>query len=287
MNTAELIVELVLAGVLFLAALVAPAVAAGWRPGDLGADVLVPAAIAAGFMLGVIIDRLADSILERWERMERLAFAHDPRTERRRRALIGTKPFADPFPEEWMRHTLWAHASEARVKEYDRIRVRLRVARNMAVLTPALATSVAAALWLLAPEDGVVWPYLAALVPAAHLLGLRACQGIAGTMEGKPHTTGSSSLPDSEMNGWWSAGTVWIAGQVVLMFAMAASATGAARVGILASLVFGLLLTELALQAWRRIGKTHAAFLWAYCARDAREAFRAALTGVVHPPDQA
>lgn len=287
MNTAELIVELVLAGVLFLAALVAPAVAAGWRVGDLGADVLVPATIAAGFMLGIIIDRVADSILERWERIERIKFARDDRTQDRRKALVGNGPVRDPFPEEWMRHRLWAHASEAQVKEYDRIRVRLRVARNMAVLTPALATSAAAALGLLAPEGGVAWPYLAALVPAAHLLGLRACQGIAGTMEGKPHTKGASSQQDSEMNGWWSAGTVWIAWQVGLMFAMAASATGAARVAILAALVFGLMLTELALLAWRRIGRTHAAFLWAYCACGAREDFRAALTGVVHPPDKA
>jgi len=99
----------VLAGLLMLVALVLPfgASMGGFLAPDEGASALVVLAIAGGFVLGVVIDRAADSLLEGWLGYQRLRFATDERIAAERTRLVPKSvALADPFPENWMRDCL-------------------------------------------------------------------------------------------------------------------------------------------------------------------------------------
>jgi hypothetical protein len=100
MNIGELFVELVLAGLLTMAALLFP----DYSMGLLGTFALsaetLAVAVALGYAVGVIVDRSADTILDRWLGIVRLEFAK--KVEKQRTALVASRSVQDVFPEDWL-----------------------------------------------------------------------------------------------------------------------------------------------------------------------------------------
>jgi hypothetical protein len=108
MKTTELFVEQTLTGFLVLTAEAAPFLS--WEklqdlPDEAkgGIDISSAAgAIGIAYLLGVIFDRFADTLLERINRWNRLLFAIELKEE--------NKPLSpnDPFPEDWqLRACAW------------------------------------------------------------------------------------------------------------------------------------------------------------------------------------
>jgi hypothetical protein len=142
MKTAELLVEPLLIGysVLVLAALMTSPELEKWLL-SVSLDKVATAA-AFAYFVGVIFDRVADTILGPLNHHHRLRFALDE-------VIDDRAPAKDPFPEdayhvrvmqsEWS----WAHTSY--------LRSRIRLLRALVVLTPALGIAVAVRLVQPAP----------------------------------------------------------------------------------------------------------------------------------------
>jgi len=105
----------------------------------------------------VTIGRCADSVLARWEGALRIGVAWDNRIKSERRTLLDTESLViDPLPESWMRTWIMAHGADGTVRWFEQLRIRLRIARTLAFLAPAFATSTMLALAL--AHDGEAGP---------------------------------------------------------------------------------------------------------------------------------
>jgi hypothetical protein len=140
MSTTEVFVEQVLIGLLVLAVVALVVV-------DPDVDLLAKmtgdwmqglAAVAAAYLVGIVYDRVADTMLEDVERHRRLRFA----IHRHGKDDPITADTPDPFPEDQLRVRLYS--SEAGTAQWNYIRSRMRLTRAMATLVPALSF-----LWLL------------------------------------------------------------------------------------------------------------------------------------------
>jgi hypothetical protein len=145
-KTTELFVEQTLTGFLILAAGAAPFLS--WEklqklPGEAkgsGIDLSSAAgAIGAAYLLGVIFDRFADTLLERFNRWNRLRFAIELKQDNE--ALSPD----DPFPEDRIQIEV-IHKGDEAWEWMDYIRSRIRVARAMTAYVPALTLSMELAL---------------------------------------------------------------------------------------------------------------------------------------------
>ena len=140
MKSTELFVEQTLTGFLVLTAAAAPFIPMETLqklPDDAkgGVDIGSAAgAIGVAYLLGVVFDRFADTLLERINRWNRLLFAID---------LIKDKEALspeDPFPEDRLQIELIRAGDEA-WEWMDYLRARIRLARAMTVFVPALTLS--------------------------------------------------------------------------------------------------------------------------------------------------
>jgi hypothetical protein len=144
MKSTELFVEQTLTGFLVMSAAAAPFVGveilqevSGEATG--GLDIGEAAgAIGAAYLLGVIFDRFADTLLERFNRWNRLLFAIE--LKRKNEALSQR----DPFPEDQLQIEVIHQGGEA-WEWMDYLRARIRTARAMAAFVPALTLSLALA----------------------------------------------------------------------------------------------------------------------------------------------
>ena len=296
LNATALIVELVLAGILMLVALLIPAVAiengigAGVADG-LDGSAIVAVAIAAGFVLGVIVDRAADTLLDQWLGACRLQFAYTPRVRDQRRTWIesaqsrSSAPLAvaDCFPEDWMRDLVTQSTSESVVENLGQLRIRIRVARNMAVLTPALTTSAVIALSVYAnriPNAFETW-----LVPLIHLVGLLILVLLSGAHAFRsPRTDDSpntSAEPADKYAHWLlvSPATFWLILQLAVAGSGLVRTPSAARPLAAAALAVGATLTALAIWAWWRMTRTYFATIWNYSRFNEPDGLVGALVG--------
>src|SRR5687768_17356644 len=147
MKTTELFVEQTLTGFLVLTAAAAPFLS--WEKLEElpekakgGIDISSAAgAIGIAYLLGVIFDRFADTLLERINRWNRLLFAIELKEENK--ALSPD----DPFPEDRIQIEV-IHAGDEAWEWMDYIRSRIRVARVMTVFVPALIVSMELAIGL-------------------------------------------------------------------------------------------------------------------------------------------
>jgi hypothetical protein len=147
MKTTELFVEQTLTGFLVLTAAAAPFVS--WEnlqklPDEAkgGIDISSAAgAIGVAYLLGVIFDRFADTLLERINRWNRLLFAID--------LMEGNKALSpdDPFPEDQLQIEV-IHQGDEAWEWMDYLRSRIRVARAMTAFVPALTLSMVLAVGL-------------------------------------------------------------------------------------------------------------------------------------------
>ena len=98
-------------------------------------------AIGAAYLLGVIFDRFADTLLERFNRWNRLLFAIELKEENK--ALSPD----DPFPEDRLQIEV-IHEGDEAWEWMDYLRSRIRVARAMTAFVPALTLSMELAMGL-------------------------------------------------------------------------------------------------------------------------------------------
>ena len=140
MKSTELFVEQTLTGFLVLTAAAAPFIPLDTLqklPDDAkgGVDIGSAAgAIGAAYLLGVVFDRFADTLLERLNRWNRLLFAIDLMEDGK--ALSKD----DPFPEDQLQIEVIRQGDQA-WEWMDYLRSRIRIARAMAAFVPALALS--------------------------------------------------------------------------------------------------------------------------------------------------
>ena len=147
MKSTELFVEQTLTGFLVLTAAAAPFLS--WEtleklPDEAkgGIDISSAAgAIGAAYLLGVIFDRFADTLLERFNRWNRLLFAIELKEKNE-----GLSP-DDPFPEDRLQIEV-IHQGDEAWEWMDYLRSRIRIARAMAAFVPALTLSMVLAMGL-------------------------------------------------------------------------------------------------------------------------------------------
>jgi len=147
MKTTELFVEQTLTGFLVLTAAAAPFLT--WEtlaelPEEAkgGVDISSAAgAIGAAYLLGVVFDRFADTLLERFNRWNRLLFAIELIKDKK-----GISP-DDPFPEDQLQIEV-IHEGDEAWEWMDYLRSRIRTARAMTAYVPALTISMTLAMGL-------------------------------------------------------------------------------------------------------------------------------------------
>jgi hypothetical protein len=175
-KTTEVFVEQVLIGALVLGAAALP-----WWPD--AARLFVPdgvaglggglAAVGLAYLLGILCDRLADTLTEDLERHQRLRFALGWPTLRAVARPAREGDWTDPFPEDALRLAV-LRDSEPVVAWLDYHRSRVRLTRALAVFLPAAAFAAVLGAARLAPPAGV-GPEWVALVPLIY--GLVAWRG--------------------------------------------------------------------------------------------------------------
>lgn len=148
MKTTELFVELVLIGSMVLAIAVLPLypeIAAGRVGIPLGGgasavEIVVGGAVLLGlvYLIGVVFDRLADTILETWEKHLRLRFAA-------KSATSSKGENGDPFPEDVFKMRILLKGDSA-LEWMDYLRTRVRLARSLLVFLPGLTLALQIAL---------------------------------------------------------------------------------------------------------------------------------------------
>ena len=147
MKTTEIFVEQVIIGFLVLVVIVLIGIDHPWKAWqDAGLDASATAAlgvalVGAAYLLGILYDRFADTLLEDFDRHNRLAVALDG---------------ADPeFPESKMRLAALREGGGV-VEHADYLRSRLRLARAMATLAPALTLA-----WIThqLARDSAMWKF--------------------------------------------------------------------------------------------------------------------------------
>jgi hypothetical protein len=195
MKTTELFVEQTLTGFLVLTAAAAPFIpwgALGELPEDAkgGIDISSAAgAIGAAYLLGVIFDRFADTLLERFNRWNRLLFAIELINDNK--ALSPD----DPFPEDRLQIEV-IHEGNQAWEWMDYLRSRIRISRAMAAFVPALTISIALAMGL-RDREGTVKAVLA-IVVAGYLVAFLVSRVLEKSSRRMPKTYDLNSAQDLE-----------------------------------------------------------------------------------------
>src|SRR5262249_6809762 len=143
MNTAEVAIEHVLAGVLALCAFALPFVSRPQLSGRLSQNAFIVAVLGAAYLFGVVFDRLADTILGPLEHHLRLGIAR----QSQKKQTNSENAIEDPCPQDKLEFCLRGH-DDARVQWMDSLRGRIRTSRALCVLgAPAVLGIVIFLLW--------------------------------------------------------------------------------------------------------------------------------------------
>jgi hypothetical protein len=263
MKTTELFVEQTLTGFLVLTAAAAPFLS--WDtlqelPGEAkgGIDISSAAgAIGAAYLLGVIFDRFADTLLERINRWNRLLFAIELKEENK--ALSPD----DPFPEDRLQIEV-IHKGDEAWEWMDYIRSRIRVARAMTVFVPAVTLSMELAFGL-RDRPGLIRAVLA-LVVAAYAAAFLASQILERSRRRLPKTydlrTDEACRHARAQMRVATEPASWLgAFLLALGLGLIAIGAGPARGGMAAVFGTGAVLTAISGWAWWRTTGTFMQFL--------------------------
>jgi hypothetical protein len=261
MKTTELFVEQTLTGFLVLAAGAAPFLS--WdklqelpEKAKGGIDISSAAgAIGIAYLLGVIFDRFADTLLERINRWNRLLFAIDLKEEDK--ALSPE----DPFPEDRLQIEVIDKGDEA-WEWMDYIRSRIRVARAMTVFVPAVTLSLLLAFGL-RDRAGLVRAVLAVVV-AAYVAAFLVSQILERSRHKLPKTYDLRTADDcrrarAQMRAW-AEPSFWL-GVFLVALGLGLVALGHNRGGMAGVLGTGAVLTAISGWAWWRTTGTFMQFL--------------------------
>ena len=184
MKSTELFVEQTLTGFLVLTAAVAPfipmeMVITGGEA-ESGIDVSSAAgAIGAAYLLGVVFDRFADTLLERLNRWNRLLFAIELITDKK---AISPE---DPFPEDRLQIEVIRQGAQA-WEWMDYLRSRIRIARAMTAFVPALTLSLTLGLGF--RDDRTTIDVVLAIVVVAYLTAFLASRILEKSSQRMPKT---------------------------------------------------------------------------------------------------
>ena len=263
MKTTELFVEQTLTGFLVLTAAAAPFLS--WEkleklPGEAkgGIDISSAAgAIGVAYLLGVIFDRFADTLLERINRWNRLLFAIELKEENK--ALSPD----DPFPEDRLQIEVIQKGDEA-WEWMDYIRSRIRVARAMTAFVPALTLSMELAMGL-RDRPGTIRAVLA-IVVAAYVAAFLVSQILERSSRRLPKTYDLHT--DEDCQGARAKMRVttepafWLGVFLLALgIGLIALGTGPGRAAMAAVLATGAVLTAISAWAWWRTTETFMQFL--------------------------
>jgi hypothetical protein len=263
MKTTELFVEQTLTGFLVLTAGAAPFLS--WEklqklPGEAkgGIDISSAAgAIGVAYLLGVIFDRFADTLLERINRWNRLLFAIELKEENK--ALSPD----DPFPEDRLQIEV-IHKGDEAWEWMDYIRSRIRIARAMTVFVPAVTLSLELALGL-RDRPGLIRAVLA-IVVAAYVGAFLASQILERSRRRLPktydlHTDEDCRHARAQMRAPTEP-AFWLAVFLLALgLGLVAVGTAPGRAGMAAVLGTGAVLTAISAWAWWRTTGTFMQFL--------------------------
>jgi hypothetical protein len=263
MKTTELFVEQTLTGLLVLTAAAAPFLS--WEkleklPGEAkgGIDISSAAgAIGAAYLLGVIFDRFADTLLERINRWNRLRFAIELKEENK--ALSPE----DPFPEDQLQIEVIQKGDEA-WEWMDYIRSRIRVARAMTAFVPAVTLSVELAMGL-RDRPGLIKAVLATVV-CGYIAAFLGSQILERSSRRLPKTYDLHTDEDCRKARALMRATTepafWL-GVFLLALGLGLIAVGTdtARPAMAAVLGAGAVLTAISAWAWWRTTETFMQFL--------------------------
>ncbi|MDO8754802.1 MAG: hypothetical protein Q7J80_12970 [Anaerolineales bacterium] len=126
MNTAQVSIELILAGILALCAFVLPF----WTGSDISKDLLQSNALIGflgmAYLFGVVFDKLADMILNPFEKFKRLQQADEYLSDHPRCK-------GDPYPQNVLEFRL-RKSKDGRLDWMDSLKSRIRTSRELAVL---------------------------------------------------------------------------------------------------------------------------------------------------------
>jgi hypothetical protein len=263
MKTTELFVEQTLTGFLVLTAAAAPFLSwesLGKLPDDAqgGIDIGSAAgAIGIAYLLGVIFDRFADTLLERLNRWNRLLFAIELKKENK--ALSPD----DPFPEDQLQIEV-IHQGDEAWEWMDYIRARIRLARAMTAFVPALTLSIELAMGLRDRPD-VISAVLAAIV-AAYVAAFLVSQLLERSSWRLPktyhlHTDEDFQGARDKMRAVREP-ALWLgAFLLALGIGLIPLGAGPARGAMAAALAAGAVLTAISAWAWWRTTETFMQFL--------------------------
>jgi hypothetical protein len=263
MKTTELFVEQTLTGFLVLTAAAAPFLS--WEnlqklPDEAkgGIDISSAAgAIGAAYMIGVIFDRFADTLLERFNRWNRLLFAIELKEENK--ALSPD----DPFPEDRLQIEV-IHEGDEAWEWMDYLRSRIRLARAMTAFLPALTVSMVLAVGL-RDRPGTITAVLA-IVVAAYVAAFLGSQILERSSRRLPktydlHTPGDCQGARAKMRATTEP-AFWLG---VFLLAVGIGliplGTGPARAAMAGVLATGAVLTAISAWAWWRTTETFMQFL--------------------------
>ncbi|MHC4443980.1 MAG: hypothetical protein ACYTF1_16265 [Planctomycetota bacterium] len=138
MRTTEIFVEQVLIGLMVLITGALPFVERYQGNGkSLTIDILEGTGIiAVAYLLGIIFDRFADTLLSRYEQYHRLKFVLDDKEELKKKK----NKRDDPYPEDYLCAKIRGKGNGAS-EWMEYLRSRIRLSRSLAVFAPALTLS--------------------------------------------------------------------------------------------------------------------------------------------------
>jgi hypothetical protein len=263
MKTTELFVEQTLTGFLVLAAGAAPFLS--WEkleklPGEAkgGLDISSAAgAIGIAYLLGVICDRFADTLLERINRWNRLLFAIELKKENK--ALSPD----DPFPEDELQIEV-IHKGDEAWEWMDYIRSRIRVARAMTAFVPAVTLSIELAVGFRG-QTGMIRAVLA-IVVAAYVAAFLASQLLERSRRRLPktydlHTDEDCQNARAQLRATTEP-TFWLGVFLLALgLGLITIGDGPGRAAMAAVLATGAVLTAISGWAWWRTTETFMEFL--------------------------
>ena len=264
MKTTELFVEQTLTGFLVLTTAAAPFLT--WEtlaelPEEAkgGVDISSAAgAIGAAYLLGVVFDRFADTLLERFNRWNRLLFAIELIKDNK---AISPK---DPFPEDQLQIEVIHEGGEA-WEWMDYLRSRIRTARAMTAYVPALTISMALAMGL--RDSPAAGKAVLAMVVAAYVLAFLVSRVLEKSSHRLPKTyhlnteadlqRARSMMTATKEPAFWLGVFLIALGIGLIPF----GTTGPARSAMSAVLATGAVLSGISAWVWWRTTVTFMQFL--------------------------
>lgn len=271
MKTAEVAIEHVLTGILALCAFALPLLAGSNNLQKLFThDSAVVGVLGAAYLIGVVFDRLADTMLSPMEQYLRLKMAMGWLAER----LKNNDPLykgVDPFPQDALEFNLRG-GEGGRLEWIDSLRGRIRTCRGLAVFGAPAAMGVAIFIHF-TPGLGIgQWNWRPRLVVGLNLACVLLSLAGARLLSGKKDSWRASLKPTrtnelsetSKLAGRWH--TLVFSFSYLLMQVTSLAATSNLRSnswqpGILI-FVCGAVLVSLALWAWYRITATYMSFVY-------------------------